>query len=1104
MRAARVLLVLAVFSFATACVKAQIAPEKALATFSVSDPDLQLSLFASEPLFCNPTSIDVDHLGRVWVCEAVNYRQILHGKPVLRPEGDRILILEDTKGQGRADKVTVFAQAPYIQAPLGIAVLKEPVGPGWKVFICQSPDILVFEDKDGDGRADGPPKKLLTGFGGLDHDHGVHGLMFGPDGKFYFSVGDQGVKDLQSSDGRGRKWTTNKTDCQAGTIWRCNVDGTGLELLAHNFRNQYEPCVDRNGNIFVSDNDDDGNEQTRICYVMPGGNYGYWPRGPGESHWHEEQPGIVHKILRTGFGSPTGMCVYEGTLLPEKYRGRVLHTDAGPRQLRAYTMKPQGAGFECHREDLVTSTDNWFRPSDVCVAPDGSVFIADWYDPGVGGHGMGDTTRGRIYRLAPKGHAYGHGEVKLNDRAGTDAAIQSPANSVRIMGHQARRAFSSSPAVFPVKSSALSDAAKWRDELLKMRAADPMTIRSRLLELMKKCDGKDHFYLAAIGIAVGNDPDRRNILLSEFDKQFPNWDFRTAGLVWELQPKVMLPKLSAWMIDDSIPTSDRARVVDILARAGDVEIGRQLLTRLVSERNPIVRERLQSNLESGLRRQWKALAASTALTSAIEQCFTQTPTVQSGIGLIAASGHVQSISQLNGVISAVKMEAPTVQAAIRALGELPSADAVAALQGVLTTSDDPSRVQTAAQSLARHIERMQEPTHSLALALLKQSASNADHPLVAPAAIAALSRSRAGTVWLLDQAGSKQMRPEQFVDVARILRNSPFPDLRNRALVQFPPPGKLDLKKLPEPRVLALRHGDAKHGEELMRESSASELQCLKCHAIRGAGGSIGPDLSLIGVKASRENLFESLINPSKAVADQFAQWQIVTDKGLSLTGLLMREDNRELHLRDANGVDHKIDVKEIDSKQKMTTSLMPDNLLGGISEDELADVVEYLTTLRTPALTPSRWQCVGPTPAEPVAMALERAFSIDQISDLRSSQGVRQVAPNQLGQVDLRAAHGAAADRSVSWLETRIFSSVEQSGRILLGTDDGARLWVNGALVYTENARRPAKPWQDSIPVTLQQGENRLRLKIVNDSGPHGFYLTVLAESALTSAEGR
>src|SRR5437870_13291046 len=111
---------------------------------------------------------------------------------------------------------------------------------------------------------------------------------------------------------------------------------------------------------------------------MTVGNYGNHPRGKVQTHWHEEQPGVVHKILRTYFGSPTGICFYEGTLLPEKYRGQLLHTDAGPREFRCFHIKPKGAGYEVEKELLVTSSDTWFRLSDVSVAPEGSVMLADW------------------------------------------------------------------------------------------------------------------------------------------------------------------------------------------------------------------------------------------------------------------------------------------------------------------------------------------------------------------------------------------------------------------------------------------------------------------------------------------------------------------------------------------------------------------------------------------------------------------------------------------------------------------------------------------------------------------------------------------------------
>ena len=137
---------------------------------------------------------------------------------------------------------------------------------------------------------------------------------------------------------------------------------------------------------------------------MPGGNYGYHPRGRGQTHWHEEQPGVVPKILRTYFGSPTGICVYEGKLLPKKYQGQLLHTDAGPRHVRCYHLKPKGAGYDVEREDMVDEhattgsgprTSAWRRTA-ASSSPTGTI-------PASAATAWATSTRGRIYRIAPPG-----------------------------------------------------------------------------------------------------------------------------------------------------------------------------------------------------------------------------------------------------------------------------------------------------------------------------------------------------------------------------------------------------------------------------------------------------------------------------------------------------------------------------------------------------------------------------------------------------------------------------------------------------------------------------------------------------------------------------
>jgi putative membrane-bound dehydrogenase-like protein len=1003
---------------------AQVPPEKALATFTVHDPELELSLWASEPLFANPTCIDIDHKGRVWVCESVNYRHKLHHRPPNRPEGDRILILEDSKGTGKADKVTTFYQAPDFLAPLGIAVAKDPVGPGYKVYVCHSPDILLFEDKDGDGKADRPPKKLLSGFNGIDHDHGVHGILIGPDGKLYFSVGDQGVHNLQSSDGKGRKWTTNHTDCQGGTIWRCDLDGKNLELIAHNFRNNYEPCVDSFGNIFISDNDDDGSQQTRICYVMPGGNYGYWPRGPGQTHWHEEQPGVVPKILRTGFGSPTGMCVYEGTLLPKKYWGQLLHVDAGPRHVRCYHLKPHGAGYDVDRQDIVTSTDTWFRPSDICVAPDGSVFIADWYDPGVGGHGMGDTTRGRIYRLAPKGNKPSVPKVDVTTPEGIAGALGSPNLAVRYIAMaalrtvngrtaqsaleqarkqenapwlQARAAWqhtqlrkpyllrkSNTPPIPPAEvmpHSKLDDdrfvlawirivkdvlgwslvdygtifgfawqelpnAARDREMLLNLRDVEPSQSKDLILGLAQSYDGKDRFYLEAIGIAVGHyDQKRREIILADFEKEFPEWNKKVADLIWELRPPSVMPKLGPRLKDASLPPDQRLQIVDILGGTQDSSGGQAMIQTLTPDAPPQVRDRILAKLKENLPGKWRELRRSKELAQAIDGFLDKPDTRPLGLALVGVAAKEDAIGRVADIARDGKEPEASRTSAIAALGAMSLPAATKTLESLLQIepADLRPRVVQALGEQLNLYSSDREPAMKALKALIRAGEREL---AVRRAAAEALAGTYHGTEWLLDWAVNKKLSPDLQGDVGRLLRNSPFGDLRERALVALAAL-KLDPKKLPAIASLISHPGDPARGRQILAESQKNDLQCLKCHTIKGVGGQVGPDLSAIGKKASRENLFESILFPSKAIADQYLSWIVETNNGLQITGLLVEETPDHITIRDANAKDTKIAKKDMASREKSAVSIMPADLLAYMTEEDLVDMVAYLFSLK-------------------------------------------------------------------------------------------------------------------------------------------------------------
>src|SRR5438128_8486624 len=159
------------------------AARESVRRFIVGD-GLEATLFASEPMVRNPTDMDIDARGRVWITEGANYRSTFQRWGVLEPAGDRIVILEDTNGDGVADKETVFYQDPSINAALGLCVL------GNRVIVSDSPHVFVLTDTDGDAKAD-KRELLFTGIGGVDHDHGVHAFVFGPDGKLYFNMGNE-------------------------------------------------------------------------------------------------------------------------------------------------------------------------------------------------------------------------------------------------------------------------------------------------------------------------------------------------------------------------------------------------------------------------------------------------------------------------------------------------------------------------------------------------------------------------------------------------------------------------------------------------------------------------------------------------------------------------------------------------------------------------------------------------------------------------------------------------------------------------------------------------------------------------------------------------
>ena len=919
------------------------APEQAL---ELAD-GLEATLFAAEPLLSSPSDIDVDSRGRAWVCEVLNYR----GKKDTRPEGDRILVLEDTDGDGRADKQTVFHQGRDIDSALGICVIGE--GPGRKVIVSCAPDVFIFHDDDGDLKAD-RRESLFTKTGVPQHDHSVHAFVVGPDGRWYFNFGNTGraVHDRDGTpvkDRFGNEVTASGKPYREGMVFRCRPDGTDFEVLGHNFRNNYEVAVDSFGTLWQSDNDDDGNRGVRINFVMEYGNYGYkdeftgagWqgPRTNVESevplqHWHQNDPGVVPNLLLTGAGSPCGICVYEGSLLPERYRGALIHCDAGPNVVRSYHVVPQDAGFSATMEPLVDgSADKWFRPCDVCVAPDGSLIVADWHDPGVGGHGMGDTEKGRLYRIAPRGSKWSVAAADFSSVAGAVAALASPNLCTRAMAlerlgrepeaaaaaleaaaakpqdarHAARLAWAKGmlpgQAESAVKRLAATNDPKMKIIALRMcrLAKGDVTGLVETLASDPALDVRRECAIALKGIA-GERADQAWAELASRHTAGDRWELEALGIgadgLWD-------GRLDAWLAKTQGPKHAAGREIAWRSRGAK---SAAMLCLLMGDADVTTGEAL-------------------ALIRALD--FQDQARVHEAVRALLA-GHLASMTD-------DKRRLLLPELVVRLAPEAAADPALAA------TIDEAAGYAGDSRRFVEIIERFRRSAGSADL--VRIAATTADESLATAAVGAALALGAEGDVRtaLADPSRTDRLRAalrRQGGKAARSLLTSIGDTEANAAKQAKAQKRRGPLPPLPD---LIKQTGDANRGRVVF----AGAGTCAKCHVVGSEGKNVGPNLSGIGEKLSRQALYESILTPSAAISHNYETYTAVLDDGRSVTGLLVSQTPEQVVLKPADGVDATLAAKEIDELVKQPISLMPADLANTLSAQELADVVAWLETLR-------------------------------------------------------------------------------------------------------------------------------------------------------------
>ena len=847
--------------------------------FTVPD-GLEVNVWATSPALFNPTNIDFDARGRLWVAEGVNYRS----KGNRRPEGDRVVVLEDSTGSGRADKSTVFVQEPALAAPLGVAVL------GNQVVVSQPPDLLVYTDVNSDGKFDPAVDKrdvLLTGFGGRQHDHSLHSVTAGPDGQWYWNQGNTGAKFTDHSGKTFRMGSPYMMQDIAGQksddghVWiggfsaRMNPDGTNVTIIGHNYRNSFEQAITSFGDLFQSDNDDP--PACRVSPVMEGGNAGFasadglrsWgaDKRPGQdtptAEWRQEDPGTMPAGDVYGGGSPTGVAFYENGALDKKWNGLLLACEAGKNVVFGYLPKLDGAGWKMERFDFMTSNKEKefagsdflggkpsgelktrFRPSDVTVGPDGAIYVADWFDARVGGHGtLDERYTGTIYRIAPKGFASNVPALKLDTTAGQIAALRSPAPNVRYNGFTA----------------------------LKGQGAKAVPAVATLLK-------DDNAYIAA----------------------------RAAWLLAQMGPEGVA-QVKPWL--DSKSEDQRLVAYRALRRAGVDVLA--MAGKMVSDSSAAVRREVALTLR-------------------------EVPVVQSLPLLVKLTtqfdGKDRACLEAIGLGSEGK-EAEVYAAVSKELGGTAEAwsDAFAWIAWRL----HPPAAVEAFKTRALDTKLSEEQRKLMLTGLAFVKSREAAGAMIELANTKDFPMKELAKWWLLNRKGNDW----QSYDVESGMKALGLYDPAKVKLVaaEMPPEIK-DAPKLPTGAEIAQIPGDAKRGQ-------AAIAVCFTCHKIGKVGVEFGPDLSTFGKQQPSEVIANAIAHPSADISHGYEGSEIKTKDGLTISGMILSSGDPVM-IKCMGGLVQTVPKERITSMKKMSRSLMYQPQQLGLTPQTISDIVVYLKSL--------------------------------------------------------------------------------------------------------------------------------------------------------------
>jgi putative membrane-bound dehydrogenase-like protein len=910
----------------------------------VNDKRLVIEQFAAAPDIVHPIALDFDAKGRLLVIESHT-----HFPPAgyQGPKHDRIRMLEDTDGDGRADRFTTFFEGTIKTMDLAVAPS------GW-VYLATRNEVLRLRDTDGDGKADIKERIAFLDTKGDYPHNGLSGLCFDAQGGLYFGMGENLGASYKLT---GRDGTTISGEGDGGHIFHCSADGKMLRRVATGFWNPFGIGRDIFGRIFAVDNDPDAMPPCRLLHVVEGGDYGFQFRyGRQGRHpfqaWNGELPGTLPMVSGTG-EAPCEVLSYESDGLPEEYLGDLLVTSWADHRVERYRLKPKGASFTAERLPFVQGGKD-FRPVGLAVAPDGSLFFSDWvlrdynlHQRGAIWHIRSRDAR-KLERPTESRQALLSRHRPLRDAAARKLAadpvgraflrqqLANPDVRVRaasftalldgLAGDELKRelpvlaAQGSEPGMRSLAVGVLAALGDTRsflaDPTLKAEAITCLTTKEdlpRLLELLRDADpfvrtravqqlarGR----LTAVAVRELSDAGQRvGLLLAHRESARP--EGRRLIPMFLADPDEDVRFLAVKWIADEKLAEHRALVVEALKERGlNVRMYWAFSTALARLDGQEVNENKLADL-------FFSHVADEQAPPAVRAMALQ---------LVPARHPRLTLDFLAKLLS--QPDATLQREACRALGEHPNA---ARSKILLKAAADAA---------------LPEATRAQAVAALAEQST--DHV----AALLAVGDKSDGSVRqeVLRALTNVSLPAEQRRQVEELGQGSETRDLAARDLGQ---PFFRDRPSVKDTAAwLARLEGpaDVAAGRRIFAHPRLA--YCARCHRVEGRGADVGPDLSTIG-RTERRHMLESILQPSISVAPHYQAWLIETADGLVRTGMLIHTQLDEYTYLDEKGGKFKINTRDVVSTRPLPTSIMPDGLADRLTDQELRDLLAYLDARR-------------------------------------------------------------------------------------------------------------------------------------------------------------